>query len=88
MCLSGFLPAVDGLDLDLDDRSGLEVAIGHGTYDPVIGVDFARRARAALEAAGASVLYRESPMPHTIDPDFVPELQGWAANIAANFATA
>jgi phospholipase/carboxylesterase len=77
LALSGFIPAVDGLELDLDARRGLPVAIGHGVYDPVISVEFARDARTRLEEAGAHVLYRESPMPHTIDPAFLPELQDW-----------
>jgi phospholipase/carboxylesterase len=53
------------------------VAITHGTLDPVIPVEFGRAARKRLEAAGADVLYRESHMPHTIDPDVVPELLAW-----------
>jgi phospholipase/carboxylesterase len=76
--LSGFMPAVPGFELDL----GLPlppVAIGHGAYDPVIGVEWGRRARAALEEAGAAVVYRESPMPHTIDPGFLEELRPWLA---------
>jgi phospholipase/carboxylesterase len=53
------------------------VAIGHGTFDPVIGVEWGRNARDLLTAAGAQVVYRESPMPHTIDPGFLPELQAF-----------
>jgi phospholipase/carboxylesterase len=75
MALSGFLPTVEGFELDLDKARGLPVAIGHGTHDPVIPVDFGRDARERLEAAGADVTYRESPMPHTIDPQFLRELQ-------------
>lgn len=75
--LSGFIPTVDRLDIDLDNRSGLHVAIGHGTYDPVIGVDFGRDARDRLRAAGADVLFRESSMPHSIDPGFLGELASW-----------
>lgn len=77
LALSGFIPEVDGFEVDLDDRSGLRVAIGHGSLDPVIGVDFGRAARRALEAAGAQVVYRESPLPHTIDPEFLGELSTW-----------
>jgi predicted esterase len=40
----------------------------------VISVEFARRARERLELAGAEVLYRESPMGHSIDPAFLREL--------------
>ena len=59
--------------------SGLPVAIGHGTHDPVISVEFGRDARDRLTEAGADVTYRESPMPHTIDPAFLRELRGLAA---------
>jgi phospholipase/carboxylesterase len=77
MALSGFLPKVDGFQLDLGKAAGMPVAIGHGTHDPVITVDFGREARDRLVEAGAAVLYRESPMAHTIDPTFLSELTGW-----------
>ena len=76
VALSGFVPVVEGFELDLDPPLP-PVAIGHGTYDPVIPVEFSRRARRLLEDAGAEVLYRESPLPHAIDPRFVVELQPW-----------
>jgi phospholipase/carboxylesterase len=79
--LSGFIPTVDGFELDLEEVP--PVAIGHGTYDPIISVEFGRRARDLLEGAGASVLYREYPFPHAIDPTFLVELQGWLARSAA-----
>lgn len=77
MALSGFIPEVDGFELDLDKAAGLPVAIGHGIHDPVISVAFGRDARDRLVEAGAAVTYRESPMPHTIDPGFMRELPGW-----------
>ena len=77
MALSGFIPVVEGFELDLSKAAGLPVAIGHGTHDPVISVEFGRDARDRLVEAGAEVLYRESPMPHTIDPGFLHELPTW-----------
>jgi phospholipase/carboxylesterase len=74
LCLSGFIPRVQGFALDLAGLDGYPVAIGHGTLDPVISVEWSREARVLLEEAGADVLYRESALPHTIDPAFVPEL--------------
>jgi phospholipase/carboxylesterase len=76
VALSGFIPVVEGFEPDLSPPLP-PVAIGHGTLDPVISVEFGRRARAILEEAGADVLYRESPIPHTIDPRFLDELRGW-----------
>jgi phospholipase/carboxylesterase len=73
IALSGFIPEVEGWQLD-DARPFPPIAIGHGTVDPVIPVDFARRARTRLEAAGAQILYRETPMGHSIDPSFALDL--------------
>lgn len=79
LALSGFMPRVEGYELRLEDRGGYPVAIGHGTHDPVIGVEFGREARDRLLAGGADVLYREAPLPHAVDPGFVPEVRAWLA---------
>ncbi len=76
IALSSFVPSVPGFDLDLE-RPLPPVAIGHGTYDDVIGVEWGRAARDLLTKAGADVLYRESPMGHSVDPAFLDELAGW-----------
>jgi phospholipase/carboxylesterase len=81
--LSGFIPTVDGFALDLESATALPVAIGHGVYDPVIPVEFGRDARDRLTAAGADVTYRESPMPHALDPAFVRELPAWLTGAVA-----
>jgi phospholipase/carboxylesterase len=81
--LSGFMPRVDGLELDLSGLDGFPVAIAHGSLDPVIAVDWSREARDALTAAGADVTYHEAPLPHTIDPAIVPSLRGIVAAATA-----
>jgi phospholipase/carboxylesterase len=73
---SSFIPQVEGFSLDLSPPLP-PVAIGHGTMDNVIGVEWGRRAKALLEQAGADVLYRETPMFHQIDPDFVRTVSEW-----------
>jgi len=78
VALSGFVPTVPGWSLPAD-LGGLPVALGHGSADPVIGIDFGRAARDALTAAGAAVTYRESPVGHTIDPRFLAELPAFVA---------
>jgi phospholipase/carboxylesterase len=106
IALSGFVPKVEGFELDLDPPLP-PVAIGHGTFDPVIPVQFGRQAKALLEqAAEASlampperppgfagrpfspdVLYREYPLPHAIDPQFVFELRDWISDRLAAAST-
>ncbi len=77
LALSGFMPIIDGMELDLAGLNDWPVALGHGTQDPVIGVEWSRTARRRLEAAGAEVTYRESPMGHAVDPAYLGELAGW-----------
>jgi phospholipase/carboxylesterase len=76
IALSGFIPSVPGFELDLTPPLP-PVAIGHGMYDDVIGVEWGRAARELLANAGADVLYRESPMGHSIDPAFLEEIAAW-----------
>jgi phospholipase/carboxylesterase len=73
---SGFIPEVEGWELD-DTPPLPPVALGHGTLDPVIPVEFGRAARDRLLAAGDDVLYREYPLPHTLDPGFIADVRDW-----------
>ncbi len=86
VALSGFIPTVEGFELRLGP-SPPRVAIGHGTGDAVISVEWGRLARRALEEAGADVLYRESPLPHMVDPRFLDELAPWIASALYDRAT-
>jgi phospholipase/carboxylesterase len=71
LAMSGFIPTVEGFELDVADRAGLPVSISHGTYDPVIGVEFGRDASDRLAEAGLDVTYREDPVAHQIAPGAV-----------------
>ena len=86
VALSGFIPTVDGFELELTPPLP-PVAIGHGTGDPVISVEWGRKAKAQLEEAGADVLYKESPMPHSVDPAFIVELQPWVSNVVERWTS-
>jgi phospholipase/carboxylesterase len=74
LVLSGFVPVVDGWEPDLSPPFP-PLAVVHGTYDPVIPVEFGRRARGLLEEAGADVRYREFPGGHWVEPGLLPELR-------------
>jgi len=79
--LSGFMPTVEGFQFDFDGLTGYPVAIAHGTLDSVISVDWGRRARDRMVAAGADVTYHESPVPHTVDPAVFPILAAWLGEV-------
>lgn len=81
VALSGFVPTVEGLELDLTSPAP-KVVIGHGTLDPVISVEWSRSARDLLREAGIEPVYRETPsMGHTIDPELLRELPGWIDSV-------
>ncbi len=81
VAMSGFVPTVEGLELDFDGAP--PVAIGHGGLDPVIPVEWGRRAHALLPDA----LYREYPLPHAIDPRFLGEVRSWLQSIVNSAST-
>jgi phospholipase/carboxylesterase len=81
IAFSGFIPTVAGWSLGTGPWP--PIAIGHGYWDTVIRIEFAHRARAQLEAAGATVLYHEARIGHSIDPRFVSELPAWIASATA-----
>jgi len=76
---SGFIPTLEFWEPDLVGRGPLRCFVAHGRRDPVIVVDFARRAVARLEAAGIEVAYHESDVAHQISPATVPAAAGWLA---------
>jgi phospholipase/carboxylesterase len=83
IALSGFIPTVEGLELNLSPPLP-PLAIGHGTHDLVISVEWSRRAKHQLEQAGADVLYREYPLPHAIDPGYLSELSSWLSGLTSS----
>ena len=85
LALSGFIPTVEGWDAELDTRAALPVFVAHGARDPVIAVDFARDARALLEAAGVAVEYHEHEGGHHLDPRTLPLMTEWLAARRASF---
>lgn len=82
LAFSGFVPVVDAFEPARENARGLPVAIGHGVDDPVIDVSFARAAARTLRELGADLLYRESTMPHAIDPAFLLATRAWVVERA------
>jgi phospholipase/carboxylesterase len=83
LAFSGFIPTVEGWEPDLGSRPDLSVFIAHGRRDPVMNVEFARRARTLLQAGGLPVEYHESDAAHHIDPAHVPAAIQWLAGATA-----
>jgi phospholipase/carboxylesterase len=88
LAFSGFIPTVDGWQPDLGSRPDLPVLIAHGRRDPIMEIEFARRARRLLEAGGLDVTYYESDAGHHIDPAYVTAAVEWLDGIIDGDATA
>ena len=88
LAFSGFVPTVDDWQPDLASRSDLPVFVAHGRNDPIMGVDFARSAKALLEAGGLPVEYHESDAAHHIDPPNLQAAVRWVAGVADRVAAA
>lgn len=81
LAFSGFVPTVEGWEPSLADRTETRAFISHGARDPVIGVEFAARARELLEEGGLDVTYRESELGHQIDPAHLRDAAGWLGEV-------
>jgi phospholipase/carboxylesterase len=77
LAFSGFVPTVEGWQPSLADRTDTRAFISHGSRDPVIGVEFAERARQLLGDGGLDVVYRTSELGHQIDPAHLREAATW-----------
>ena len=82
MALSGFIPVVEGWAPELAGREGMPVFVAHGRQDPVIAIDFARRAREQLEGHVA-LEYHESDAGHHVEPAQLPAMSDWLARTLA-----
>jgi phospholipase/carboxylesterase len=76
LALSGFIPVVEGWQPDLAGHRP-RVFITHGRHDPIIDVQFARRANDLLRGAGLVVEYHESGVGHAIDPAHIAAATAW-----------
>lgn len=78
VALSGYLN-LDIVPENIDKKaiSHLKFFISHGTVDQVIPVDWARKAKPALEALGLDVTYNEYPIGHGVAPQNFYDFKNW-----------
>lgn len=81
LAFSGFVPTVEGWEPSFADRTGTRVFVSHGRNDPVIGIEFAQRARELVEAGGLDLTYRESELGHQIDPAHLRDGATWLGEV-------
>lgn len=74
---SGYIAEGTDLEYSWDTPEIPEFFVTHGTQDPVIPVQFARRAKELLEASHARFTYREYPMAHQISEESLRDVATW-----------
>lgn len=60
-----------------NDFKNLKIFASHGTVDQVIPVDWARKAKPALEALGIETTYKEYPIGHGVSPQNFYDFKSW-----------
>jgi phospholipase/carboxylesterase len=78
---SGYVPEGTHLTLRWNDLSTVEFFVAHGTNDPVIPIQFGRRAKKLLSDAKARFTYKEYPMAHEISEESLTDLAVWLTQV-------
>lgn len=74
---SGYVPEHSSLTFVLDKLNTSSFFVAHGTEDPVIPIQFGRRAKELLTNAKAKLEYREYPIAHQISEESLSDLSEW-----------
>ncbi len=77
MANSGLIPEGTGLTYQWEQIRAKPFFIAHGTYDPVIPVSMAQRARDLLLRSHAQVTYREYDIGHQISEESLNDMMKW-----------
>ena len=74
---SGYIPEDTSLQFQWGGLQDTSFFVAHGVNDPVIPVEYGRKAKALLEKTNAPFVYREYPMQHQISEESLRDLNAW-----------
>lgn len=74
---SGYIPETTSLEFRWAELGDTSFFVAHGTSDPVIPVNFGRRAKELLSKTKADLTYREYPMGHQVSEESLRDLSVW-----------
>jgi phospholipase/carboxylesterase len=88
MALSTWLPLAQSFREEVGEpagaaSSGLPIFMAHGSFDPVLPVEFGKSSRTTLESAGFEVEWHEYPMGHAVCPEEIANLSRWLRRVLA-----
>lgn len=81
---SGYVPEGMHIPLRWGELGELAFFIAHGTLDPVIPVEYARRAKRLFDTSGARLTYREYEMGHQISEESLGDSALFLAGLLSN----
>ena len=84
MALSTYVPIAASLAAEAHPGSrDVPIFMAHGTQDPIIPIDRARRSRELLGELGYAVEWHEYPMPHSVSPQEIADIGAWLRRVLA-----
>ncbi|HEY4128548.1 MAG TPA: carboxylesterase [Gammaproteobacteria bacterium] len=82
MALSTWLPAEEGLDVELSSANGATpILYCHGTQDPVVPLLLGAQTRNWLTQHGCAVTWHTYPMPHSVCADEIAHIRAWLISV-------
>ena len=74
---SGYIPEGTSLEFQWKNLANTSFFVAHGVHDPVIPVEFGRKARTLLAHSNAPFDYHEYPIQHQISEESLRDLDQW-----------
>ena len=81
VALSSSMPDPAALKTSLPVQRTQPIFISHGSYDDVVPLESAQRAKEFLEGEGYQPRYKEYPMKHEISQDVLDDLIPWMKDV-------
>lgn len=82
MALSTYLAIEDGIEKAVS-RKDLPIFMAHGSFDPVLRLEWARKSAEKLKAVGYSIEWNEYTMAHAVCAPEIDDISAWLTRIFA-----
>lgn len=83
MALSTYLPLRADLEI-ASSRKDIPLFMGHGSFDPMVMLQWGRDTAESLESAGYKPEWHEYPMAHAVCPQEIADISDWLKGVFAD----
>ncbi|CAM2066249.1 Alpha/beta hydrolase fold domain-containing protein [Sulfidibacter corallicola] len=82
LALSCYVPINEtAADEDRKVNHGIPLFMAHGTYDPVVPIQWGRKSHDLLETLGYQPKWHQYPMPHSVSPEEIRDIGLWLRGV-------